>query len=259
MSGGEIEFLTEEEDIGFTMSSPTPNKVRVCPEDFPLKGDLVEEQMERRVKSGEFRLASGEVDFVAMTEVMRQLIAQQKEEVDKEDVRKKLNRLQNYVLDDAKAEAVMARAAEIAGRHEATPATTQVSKTGLGKVSDLISDKVKEKVEYLLCDMHDLELREKKRNKLTSFGTIINKTLRFLDKFVDTSIDEKSDIYAQYARIMVKHGYAEYAHDYYHELMAVLRLLQDIYDGSVRVKEIDGLDPLTDDENVDIELERERT
>ena len=76
MSGGEIEFLTEEEDIGFTMSSPTPNKVRVCPEDFPLKGDLVEEQMERRVASGEFRLASGEVDFVAMNEVMRQLIDQ---------------------------------------------------------------------------------------------------------------------------------------------------------------------------------------
>ena len=41
--------------------------------------------------------------------------------------------------------------------------------------------------------------------------------------------------------------------------MAELRLVQDIYDGSVRVKEIDGLDPLTDDENVDIELERERT
>ena len=76
MSGGETEFLTEEEDIGFTMTSPTPNKVRVCPEDFPLKGDLVEEQMERRVASGEFRLASGEVDFVAMNEVMRQLIDQ---------------------------------------------------------------------------------------------------------------------------------------------------------------------------------------
>ena len=93
MSGGEIEFLTEEEDIGFTMSSPTPNKVRVCPEDLvEAQGDLVEEQMERRVASGEFRLASGEVDFVAMTEVMRQLIAQQKEEY-KEDVRKRLNRL----------------------------------------------------------------------------------------------------------------------------------------------------------------------
>ena len=118
MSGGETEFLTEEEDIGFTMTSPTPNKVRVCPEDFPLKGDLVEEQMERRVASGEFRLASGEVDFVAMTEVMRQLIAQQKEEY-KEDVRKRLNRLHNYVLDDAKADAVMARAVEIAERHEA--------------------------------------------------------------------------------------------------------------------------------------------
>ena len=87
------------------MSSPTPNNQIKS----PTKGDLVEEQMERRVASGEFRLASGEVDFVAMTEVMRQLIAQQKEEVDKEDVRKKLNRLQNYVLDDAKAEAVMAR------------------------------------------------------------------------------------------------------------------------------------------------------
>ena len=192
---------------------------------------------------------------VAMTEVMRQLIAQQKEEVDKEDVRKKLNRLQNYVLGDAKAEAVMARPAEIAGRHEATPATTQVSKTGLGKVSDLISYKVKEKVEYLLCDMHDLELEEKEQKKpfgtfpsfkLSSFWTIISK-------------NEKSDFYAQYGQIMVKHGYAEYAHDYYHERMAVLRLLQDIYDGSVRVKEIDGLDPLTHEENVDIELERERT
>ena len=216
MSGGETEFLTEEEDIGFTMTSPTPNKVRVCPEDFPLKGDLVEEQMERRVASGEFRLASGEVDFVAMTEVMRQLIAQQKEEVDKEDARKKLNRLQNYVLGDAKAEAVMARAAEIAGRHEATPATTQESKTGLGKVSDLISDKVKEKVEYLLCDMHDLELEEKEQKKpfgtfpsfkLSSFWTIISKTL------LRTDIDEKSDFYAQYGQIMVKHGYAEYAYD----------------------------------------------
>ena len=263
MSGGETEFLTEEEDIGFTMTSPTPNKVRVCPEDFPLKGDLVEEQMERRVASGEFRLASGEVDFVAMTEVMRQLIAQQKEVVDKEDVRKKLNRLQNYVLEGAKAEAVMARAAEIAGRHEATPATTQVSKTGLGKVSDLISDKVKEKVEYLLCDMHDLELeekkkREKEKNKLTRFGTIINKTVRFLDKyFPDEPIDEKFDGYVDFFNIMQKHGYAEYAHDYYEERMAELRLVQDIYDGAVRVKEIDGLDPLTDDENVDIDGERD--
>ena len=254
MSGGEIEFLTEEEDIGFTMSSPTPNKVRVCPEDLvEAQGDLVEEQMERRVASGEFRLASGEVDSVAMTEVMRQLIAQQKEEVDKEDVRKKLNRLQNYVLGDAKAEAVMARPAEIAGRHEATPATTQVSKTGLGKVSDLISYKVKEKVEYLLCDMHDLELEEKEQKKpfgtfpsfkLSSFWTIISK-------------NEKNDFYAQYGRIMVKHGYAEYAHDYHQERMAVMRLSQDIYDGSVRVKEIDGLDPLTDDENVDIDGERD--
>ena len=52
-------------------------------------------------------------------EVMIQLIAQQKEEDDKEDVRKRLNRLQNYVLDDAKADAVMARAVEIAERHEA--------------------------------------------------------------------------------------------------------------------------------------------
>ena len=263
MSGGETEFLTEEEDIGFTMTSPTPNKVRVCPEAFPSKGDVVEEQMERRVASGEFRLASGEVDSVAMTEVMRQLIAQQKEEVDKEDVRKKLNRLQNYVLGDAKAEAVMARPAEIAGRHEATPATTQESKTGLGKVSDLISDKVKEKVEYLLCDMYDLELEEKKKkekekNKLTRFGTIINKTVRFLDKYCpDNTIDRKSDFYAQYGRIMVKHGYAEYAHDYHQERMAVMRLSQDIYDGSVRVKEIDGLDPLTDDENVDIDGERD--
>ena len=50
---------------------------------------------------------------------------------------------------------------------------------------------------------------------------------------------------------------AKYAHDYYQERMAVLRLLQDIYDGSVRVKEIDGLDPLTDDENVDIDGERD--
>ena len=39
--------------------------------------------------------------------------------------------------------------------------------------------------------------------------------------------------------------------------MAELRLVQDIYDGSVRVKEIDGLDPLTDDENVDIDGERD--
>jgi len=52
-------------------------------------------------------------------EVMIQLIAQQKEEDDKEDVRKRLNRLHNYVLDDAKADAVMARAVEIAERHEA--------------------------------------------------------------------------------------------------------------------------------------------
>ena len=50
---------------------------------------------------------------------------------------------------------------------------------------------------------------------------------------------------------------AKYAHDYYQERMAVLRLLQDIYDGSVRVKEIDGLDPLSDDENVDIDGERD--
>ena len=241
------------------MSSPTPNNQIKS----PTKGDLVAEQMERRVASGEFRLASGEVDFVAMTEVMRQLIAQQKEVVDREDVRKKLNRLQNYVLEDAKAEAVMARAAEIAGRHEATPATTQVSKTGLGKVSDLISDKVKEKVEDLLLDMHDLELeekkkREKEKNKLTRFGTIINKTVRFLDKyFPDEPIDEKFDGYVDFFNIMQKHGYAEYAHDYYEERMAELRLVQDIYDGAVRVKEIDGLDPLTDDENVDIDGERD--
>ena len=127
-------------------------------------------------------------------------VQKSKEEVDKEDVRKKLNRLQNYVLGDAKAEAVMARAAEIAGRHEATPATTQESKTGLGQVSDLISDKVKEKVEYLLCDMHDLELEEKEQKKpfgtfpsfkLSSFWTIISETL------LRTDIDEKSDFYAQ--------------------------------------------------------------
>ena len=58
-------------------------------------------------------------------------------------------------------------------------------------------------------------------------------------------------------QIMVKHGYAEYAYDYYQERMAELRLVQDIYDGSVRVKEIDGLDPLSDDENVDIDGERD--
>ena len=52
------------------MSSPSPNnQIR-----SPTKGDLVAEQMERRVASGEFRLASGEVDFVAMNEVLRQLI-----------------------------------------------------------------------------------------------------------------------------------------------------------------------------------------
>ena len=55
-----------------TMSSPTPNNQIKS----PTKGDLVAEQMERRVASGEFRLASGEVDFVAMNEVMRQLIDQ---------------------------------------------------------------------------------------------------------------------------------------------------------------------------------------
>ena len=54
------------------MSSPTPNNQIKS----PTKGDLVAEQMERRVASGEFRLASGEVDFVAMNEVMRQLIDQ---------------------------------------------------------------------------------------------------------------------------------------------------------------------------------------
>ena len=131
--------------------------------------------------------------------------------------------------------------------------TTQVSKTGLGKVSDLISDEVEEKVEDLLCDMHDLEL-DADNTYGTSLRTIID---RFWPADFDYGIDEKSDIYARYGQIMVKHGYAEYAHDYYQERMAELRLVQHIYEGSVRVKEIDGLDPLTDDENVDIDRERD--
>ena len=53
------------------MSSPTPNNQIKS----PTKGDLVAEQMERRVASGEFG-QQDQFDVVGYTEAMRQLIDQ---------------------------------------------------------------------------------------------------------------------------------------------------------------------------------------
>ena len=52
------------------MSSPSPNKQITS----PTKGDIVAQEMQRKLASGEFRLANGEVNWPEYHEVMSHLI-----------------------------------------------------------------------------------------------------------------------------------------------------------------------------------------